>query len=146
MMDSLIASLLWIVYAGLLTYTNFNIGRKMKLTFIFSFPSTVGVGQVRLCFRERQGDEGQSEDDGELHLQLSECSARTEHMDSSTPPRDRSVRHGAEPDQKLEGSHTNLKKVGRTTHFHQLSVFDLYNGFLWTLFCFLVQIQISTKV
>ncbi len=53
-----------------------------------SLCSHAGVGQVRLCFREWQGDEGQGEDDGELHLRIPERSAGAQRVDPSTPPPD----------------------------------------------------------
>lgn len=66
-----------------------------------SFPA--GVRQVRLRLRQRQGDQGQSEDGGELHLRIPERSAGPGRVVPSTAAPDRGVRHGAEPDQGLEG-------------------------------------------
>lgn len=50
--------------------------------------SHAGVRQVRLRFREWQGDEGQGEDDGELHLRVPERSAGAQRVDPSTAPPD----------------------------------------------------------
>lgn len=67
------------------------------------FLSRTGVGQVRLRLRQRQGDEGQSEDGGELHLRIPERSAGTRRVVPPTAPPDRGIRHRVEPDQGLEG-------------------------------------------
>lgn len=76
---------------------------------------------MRLHFCKWQGDEGQGEDDGEFHLRIPKCSAGAQRVDPSTPPTDRGVRRGAEPDQRVEGSH----------HFHRPAV--SYQAFLMTI-------------
>lgn len=78
----------------------------------FSLCSNPGVRQVWLRVCKRQRDEGQSEDDGELHLQLPERPAGAERVDAAAAPADRGVRRRAESDQKLEGSHPELQEVG----------------------------------
>lgn len=75
----------------------------------FPFP---GIRQVWLCLCEWKGVEGPGENGGELHLQLHECSAGAQRVDSTTPAADWGVRRRAEPDKKLEGAHSKLKKVG----------------------------------
>lgn len=70
-----------------------------------SVSSHTGVWQVWLRFCEWQRNEGQGEDVGEFHLWIPQRSAGAQRVDSSSPPSDWSVRHGAEPDQRVEGTH-----------------------------------------
>lgn len=71
---------------------------------------------MRLCVCEWQGDEGQGEDDGELHLRTPECSAGAQRVDPSAAAPDRGIGHGAEPNQRVEGPHPDPQSEVQFLH------------------------------
>lgn len=53
---------------------------NVKQHFLDGLPPPPGVRQMRLCLREWKRKPGATEDAGELHLQLPECSAGDEGL------------------------------------------------------------------
>lgn len=128
-------SVQYIALCNLLCSHLVQLSEELNLNAVFFNPSPsshAGVWQVWLRFCERQGDEGQGEDDGELHPRIPKCSAGAQRVDPPSPPPDWGVRHGAEPDQRVEGANNgHQSEVLQRVHL-------LLKGLCDCVFCSLI--------
>lgn len=74
-------------------------------------PLPTGIHPLRRRLREWEGDEEQSGHDRELHPPALHLAAGGHCVGPQTPPADRDLGHGAEPDQRLEGPRGPKQKV-----------------------------------